>query len=172
MCGIPPQAAGRQLPDLAGQFDSGGPGTHDDDGQPVLLFGCVYDRLRYLEGPEDAPPQFECVIERLHARGEEGELVVPEVRLGHAGGNDEAVVGVFDFESPGHVGQYHLALEVKAAHLGQTHAHVLFLAHDVPQRGGDLARREHARGRLVEEGLEQVMIAPVDQSDVHRFPAQ
>ena len=99
------------------------------------------DRLRHLEGAEDAPSQLECVIERLHARSEEGELVVPEVRLGHAGGDDEAVVGVFDFESPGHVGPHHLALEVEAAHLGQLHAHVLFLAHDVPQSGGDLARR-------------------------------
>ncbi len=97
---------------------------------------------------------------------------MPEVRLGHTGGNDEAVVGVFDFESPGHVGPHHLTVEVKAAHLGQAHVHVLFLAHDVPQSGGDLARREHARRRLVEEGLEEVVIAPVDQSDVHRFPAQ
>ncbi len=101
---LPPQAARGQLPDLAGQFDPGRPGTDHDDGQPVLLFGRVGDHLGHLEGAEDAPPQLEGVVEGLHARGEEGELVVPEVRLGHPGGHDEAVVGVLDFESPGHVG--------------------------------------------------------------------
>ena len=66
----------------------------------------------------------------------------------------------------------HPALEVEAGHLGQLHLHVLLLAHDVPEGGSDLARGQHAGRRLVEEGLEQMVIAPVDQRDVDRFASQ
>ena len=47
----------------------------------------------HLEGAEDPPAQLEGVVDRLHTRRVAGELVVPEVRLVDAGGDDEAVVG-------------------------------------------------------------------------------
>ena len=38
----------------------------------------------------------------------------------------------------------------------------------MPDRRGDLPRREHAGGDLVEQRLEEVVVAAVDQRDVHR----
>ena len=49
--------------------------------------------LGHLEGAEDPPAQLHGVVDRLHARRVAGQLVVAEVRLWHAGGDDEAVVG-------------------------------------------------------------------------------
>ena len=169
---LAPQAAGGQLSDLAGQLDSGGSGSDHHEGQPVLLLGRVGDHLGHLEGTEDPPPQLECVVEGLHPRCEERELLVPEVRLGHPGRHDEAVVGILDGHAPGHVGVDHPALEVEATHLGQLHPHVLLPSHDVPQGRGDLTRGEHSGGRLVEQGLEEVVIAPVDQGHVDRLPTE
>ena len=58
-------------------------------------------------------------------------------------------------------------LEVEPLDLCELHPHVLALAEDVPQHGGDLSRGEDARGNLVEEGLEQVMVPAVDEGDIH-----
>ena len=41
------------------------------------------------------------------------------------------------------------------------------LPHDRSKRLRDLARREGARGHLVEQRLEQVEVAPVDERDRH-----
>ena len=169
---LPSQATGGQLADLTGQFDPGGPGPDHHDGQPTLFLDGVGHQLGHLEGTEDAAPELEGVVEGLHPGSEEGELVVPEVGLGHPGGHDQAVVGILDRHPAGHGGVDDPALEVEAGHLGQLHPHVLLPAHDVPQGRGDLARRQHPGGRLVEEGLEEMVIAAVDQCHVDRFASE
>ena len=90
------QTASGQFPHLTGQFDASGAGADDDEGQPMLLVGRVGGHFSHFESPEDASPQLERIVQRLHPRGEEREFVVPEIRLGHAGGDDEAVVVVLD----------------------------------------------------------------------------
>ena len=60
------------------------------------------------------------------------------------------------------------AIEVEAGHLGELDAHVLRPAQDVPQRRRDLTGREDAGRDLVQQRLEQVVVAPVDQRDVDR----
>ncbi len=92
----PAKTAGGQFSHLTGQLDPGGPGPDHHDGQPALLLDGVGDQLGHFEGAEDAAPELEGVIEGLHPRSEEGELVVPEVGLGDAGGDDQAVVGILD----------------------------------------------------------------------------
>ena len=169
---LPAKTTGGQLSHLTGQLDPGGPGPDHHDGQPALLLDGVGHQLGHFEGAEDAAPELEGVIEGLHPRSEEGELVVPEVGLGHAGGDDQAVVGILDGHPVRHRGVDHLALEVEAGHLGQLHPHVLRPTHDVSKGRGDLAWRQHAGRRLVEERLEEMMIATVDQRHVDRFTPQ
>ena len=60
------------------------------------LLDRVGRRLGHLEGAEDAPAELQGVVDRLHARRMEGQLVVAEVRLAGAGGDDQAVVGQLD----------------------------------------------------------------------------
>ena len=73
-----------------------GPGADDDDREPLVALDRVGRRLGHLERAEEAPAQLQGVVDRLHARRVEGELVVTEVRLAGAGGDDEAVVGDLD----------------------------------------------------------------------------
>ena len=64
---------------------------------------------------------------------------------------------------PKHVGGVdHPAVEVEAGDLGQLDADVLVLADYVAQGRRDLAGRDQAGRHLVQEGLEQVVVAPVD----------
>ena len=163
------QAAHGQLPHLAGELDAGGPGADDDDRQPLRPLGRVRRHLGHLEGAEDAPAQLHGVVDRLHPRGVPSELVVAEVGLLAAGGDDQAVVGKLEVVQVGGRRRLHdPAVEIEVGHLGQLDAHVLGPPDDVPDRRRDLTRREHARRDLVEQGLEQVVVAAVDDRDVDR----
>ena len=96
------EAADRQLAHLSGQLDAGRTGADDDHGQPLLAArpGRSLDS-RHLEGAEDPPAQLQGVVDRLHARRVAGQLVVTEVRLVDAGGDDEAVVGELEVAEVG-----------------------------------------------------------------------
>ena len=56
--------------------------------------------------------------------------------------------------------------EIEPGHIGQDHVDVLALAQNVPQHRGDGAGREDAGGHLVQQRLEEVVVAPVDERDV------
>ncbi len=149
------------------KLDPGRAGADDDDREPLLPLGGVVLDGRHLEGAEDPPAQLEGVVDRLHSGRVAGELVVAEVRLVHPGGDDQAVVG--DLEVPemgGRGGVHDPLLEIEPRHLGQLDADVLVAPDDVTQRRGDLPRREHAGGDLVQQRLEQVVVASIDQRDV------
>ena len=60
--------------------------------QQLLPEGRIACRLSQLERTEDAPAHFECVVDGLHTRCELREMIVTEIRLASAGGNDQAVV--------------------------------------------------------------------------------
>ncbi len=55
-------------------------------------------------------------------------------------------------------------VQVESRHLGQLHLDVLVLAHHVANRHRDLAGRDQPGRHLVEEGLEEVVISPVDDA--------
>ena len=75
------QAPAGQLADLPGELDSGGTGSHDDEGEPFPPFLGSGGRLGDLERAQDAAPQLHGVVDRLHAGRVERELVVAEVGL-------------------------------------------------------------------------------------------
>ena len=168
---VRPQAVARQLGDLPGHLHARRAGADDDEGQPRGAAHRVLLELGQLEGAEDPPAHLERVVDRLHARGVDGELVVAEVRLRRAGGDDQAVVG----ELPGPVEQPAgdgAALEVDAADLGEDDLRVALVAEDVPERRRDVPLRQDARRHLVEQRLEEVVRLPVDQRHVDGRPAQ
>ena len=129
--------------------------------------------LRHLEGAEDPPPQFQGVVDGLHAGRVEGELVVPEVGLVDPGGHDQAVVG--DLEGLRCRRRWSCTIapvQVEAGDLGQLHPDVLVLANHVAQGRRDLAGRDQSGRHLIEQRLEQVVVAPVDQRDLDRLAGQ
>ena len=55
---------------------------------------------------------------------------------------------------------------------GEQHAHVLLPPENPPDRRGDIAGRQSGRRHLVEQRLEQVVIAAVEQGDADRRALQ
>ena len=101
-------------------------GADDDDREPTVALDRVGRRLGHLEGAEEAPAELQGVVDRLHARRVEGELVVAEVRLAGAGGDDQAVVGQLDrAQVGGRRGVDDAGVEIEAGHLGEHHADVV-----------------------------------------------
>jgi hypothetical protein len=84
-----------QFRDLAGHLDAGRSGA--DDGEREQLFPPlrVVGPFGRLECAQDASPQFQRVVDGLHARREFGELVIAEVGLPGPSRDDQAVVGGF-----------------------------------------------------------------------------
>ena len=79
-----------ELGDLAGHLDSGRAGADHDEGQQMVdVLAAAGAELGHLERAEDAPAQLEGVVDALHAGGVLGEVVVAEVGLGGAGGDEK-----------------------------------------------------------------------------------
>ena len=84
------QGSHRQLAELAGQLAAGGPRSYHHEGQPFPPLLRVDGQLRHLERAEDPATDLEGVVDRLHAGGMGGELVVAEIGEAVARGHDQA----------------------------------------------------------------------------------
>ena len=120
--------------------------------------------FRLLERGQHAAPDQERVVERLEAGRELLPLIVAEVGVRGAARDEQIVVGNLR-DRP--------ATTMRAAvsmpqHLAHVHGDVALVAQDVAQRRGDRRRREPGGGHLVEQGLEQMMVAAIDQRDLDR----
>ena len=60
-----------------------------------------------------------------------------------------------------------LAFGINVGHLSQQHLNVALLANQLPQGGGDVSTGHQTRGDLIEQRLEQVEVALVNQGDAH-----
>ena len=83
-------------------------------------------------------------------------MIVAEVRLSGAGGDDQRVV-LGDLLKPVETPAHLLGLHVDPFHETELHRHVPVLAQHLAGGGGDLALRQDAGRHLVEQGLEEVM---------------
>src|SRR5205807_10243824 len=129
--------------DLPGQLHPGWTSAYDGDRQPELPFARLRGVLGQLECAVDPPPQLQRVVDRLHSRRDECELVVAEVRLVDPGRDDQAVVGKLPLLPGDHRRAHHALVEVEARHAGQLDADVLALAQEVAEHRGDLTGREN-----------------------------
>jgi hypothetical protein len=123
--------------------------------------GVVPACLGLFEGTEDAAADAGGVVDLLEAGGDPLPFVMAEVRVPRAGGEHQIVVGdfaVLELHQP--------ALLVDARHLAQDHALVAGAAQDGADRRGDLRRRQAGGRDLIEQRLEEVVVAPVDDGDV------
>src|SRR4029079_6399701 len=84
-----------------------------------------------------------------------------------SGRDDQRVVG-----DRAAVGQVDLALYgIEPDRLAQQHRRVAAAAEDAAQRLGDVARRDRARRDLVQQRLEDVVVAPIDEGEVDALVA-
>ncbi len=117
--------------------------------------------LGLLEGGEDAAAYAGGVVDLLQPGCRAFPVVVTEVGMPRAGRDDELVVG-----NTAVLDQDDAPLLVDAVHLAQHDAHVGRVAQDGADRRSDLGRRQAGRRHLVEQRLEEVVVAPVDDRDV------
>ncbi len=89
-----------------------------------------------------------------------------EVGLPGPGGHDQAVVRNLDGVRVGPVGLDDPVLQVDVADVSQLDGDVLVAMQHLTEGCGDLALGEDPGGHLVEQRLEQVMVATVDEDDV------
>ena len=166
------QRLGGDLADLPGQFHAGRPGADQGEGEPAGPFGRVAGGLGHLERAEYPPPDLQGVLDGLHPGRDRGVLVVPEVGLPDAGGQDEVVVAELDLAAQRPPGQHLPPVRIDTGHLGDDEFGVAVFAEQLAQRGGDLALGQDAGRALVQHRLEQVMLGPVDEGDLDRRARQ
>ena len=159
------QRAVGQLGDLAGQLHAGRAGSDDDEGQKALALGRVIGHLCLLEGGQDGGADLQGVIQRLHARGELGEVVVAEVGLVGASGDDEGVVGD-DALGARKIRGDGLAVDVDVSNFAVDEVGVVLAIQQLADGGCDVRGGDQAGGDLVEHRLEQVVILLVDDRDI------
>ncbi len=160
-----------QFGDLAGHLDAGRSGT--DDGEREQLFPPlrIVGPFGRFECAEDASPQFQCVVDGLHTRGEFGELVVAEVGLPGTGSDDQAVVGGFVAMAQ-QVRHNDFPGQVDMCDVTEQHLDVALSAQDHAGGRSDLALGDDAGRNLVQKRLEQVMSGTGDQLDVDIGPLE
>ena len=160
---VPGDGVAGDLREGAGQLHSGGPAAHDHEGEQGGALGAVLRALRRLEREEEPAPDLQRILQRLEPGRQGFPFVVAEVRVACAGGHDERVVGEHVARVEGHAPRR----RVHRLRLGEEHAHARGVAQDGAERHRDVRRRQDGARHLIEERLEEVMVAPVHQCDAH-----
>ena len=162
-------AAQRVAPDLghgAGHLDAGRAAAHDDEGEVGVPADRVGLPLGALERQQHPAADLERVLQALEPGRERLPLVVAEVGVPGAGGDDQVVVG--DASAPS-VKRTLRARRRRCRSTSASSTSVFFeRAEDRADGRGDVARIEPGGGHLVEHRLEQVVVAAVHQRHPHR----
>ena len=120
--------------------------------------------LGALERHQNAPPQRGGVLQRLQAGRERLPFVMAEIGVARAGGENQRVVG----QGVAVIEQHALVRGIDAAHGGEQGRDLGAVAQQIADRPGDLGGRQRRGRDLIEQRLEQMMVAPVDQRDRDR----
>ncbi len=149
----------RNVADGAGEFDASRPAADDDEIErrmPALL---QHLPLGQLEGQQHATANFGGIFDGLEARRERLPLIVTEVGVRGAGSEHEVVVVEACAAGQRHVPR----VDVDADYLIHQHLGIALMAQDGADGLGNVGGRQHRQRHLIEQGLEEVMIAAVDQ---------
>ena len=158
---IAAQRVMRQFGDGAGELDAGRPRSDDHEGEPLRAPLRIDLPFRLLEGREDAAPDARRILQRLHARRIGLPFVMAEIGMAGAGREDQRVEADRPFAL-----QQHLPVRpVDAGNRAEQRGDVLVAAQQEADRPGDLRGRQRSRRDLIEQRLEQMMIALVDHGD-------
>ena len=165
--GDPPELAGQdgpgELADGTGHLDAGGTGTDHHEGQPLVARRGIVLELRRLERVQDAAANGRRVLEGLQPGGEPFPVVATEVVVTDARRQDQRVVGKVAVSAPNAA-----ARDVEIDDFFEQHLDVRLASEDGTERRGDVGGRQHPRRHLIEERLEHVMVAAVEERHLDR----
>jgi hypothetical protein len=157
----------RDLGHRARQLDAGRPPADDHERQRRAPLGLVVGALRDLEREQEAPPDLGRVLDGLEPGGEALPLRMPEVAVRRARCQDEPVeahVLAVDDE--------HAVGEPDRRRLAEQDLGVALRAQHLADRRCDVGRAERSGRDLVEQRLEQVVVAAIDDQHVDRRATQ
>jgi hypothetical protein len=146
----------------AGQFHASGAAADHHEIEPRLSLRGILFTLGAFECDQYATANGEGVFQRLQPRRIAFPLVMSEVGMRGAGGDDQGVIGQFALRE-----MHDAAFKIDVERFVHQHRDVLVLLQDLPQGRSDRRRGKAGRGDLVEQRLEQMMIAAVDQGDAN-----
>ena len=152
----------RDLGERARHLDARGTAAHDDERRlraPLLGRGLELCRL---EGAQDAPSDVQRLADRLEPGRVRGPLVVPEVGVGHPRRQDQVVV--VDVPTSD---QHPLLFHLDALHARHEHRRVRLAPEQLANGCRDVGRGERRRRDLVQQRLEEMVIAAVDDRDAY-----
>ena len=145
-----------------GEFEAGGAGTNDDEGQPGTGFGGIGGAFGTLEGVEKFVTDGGGFFEGFEAGSNFAPGVFAVVGGLGACGNDESVVRIFSGVAK--MNEFFDGVEIHG--FAEKDLGILLAAEDGTQRRGDFAGREGAGGHLIEERLEEMEVALIDEGDL------
>ncbi len=157
------QRLSRDLGECPRKLDAGRPSADDHEREQFTLPASIFLTLGALERDQDAPPDRDGILERLESRRIRLPVAVTEVRVLRSGGDDQPVVvdrsAVGDLDAS--------CGDIDARGIREQHSHVPDAAQDPSDRRGDIAGRERRGRDLIQERLEDVMVATIDQRDAN-----
>src|SRR6185295_3834777 len=148
------------------------PGAHQDESQEVAVGARILFYLRALEGLEDAIADRYGVPQRLHSGSEALEFVVSKITVARTGREDQAVIGDVHVAAVGEAGHDEALILVHGGYLAEDDRRIPLPAENAADRSTDLARRKHGGRHLIEQWLEQMVVAAVNQNHFNRSPAK
>ena len=152
----------RQFGYGTGQLSARRPRTDYDEGQERFATLRIALHLRPLEGRQDAASQMMGVVDRFQSGRVCGPVVLAEIAVLCASREDQIVV----VERAAGFGYHLLRLFIDALDFVHEHGDIAVIAQDMANGCGDLSRRQCRGGHLVEQGLEQVIVATIDERDI------
>jgi hypothetical protein len=155
------QRVPRNLGERAGKLDTGRSTADDRKAEPGVALAGLVDGFRTLERQQQPPTDGECIVERLEPRRVPRPVVVPEIAVRRAAREHQIVEAemrtVVECNAP--------RRGVYRDDLPHPHLDIALPTQDVTQRCGNVRGGEPGRRHLVEQRLEEMMVAPVEQRD-------
>ena len=147
----------------AGEFESCGAGADDYEGKPGAFFGFGFGTLGAFEGVEKLVTHTGGFFDGFETGGVFAPLVVAVVGGLGTGGDDERVVG--KGATVGEKNFFGQGIDVDG--FAEENLDILLVAEDGTDGGSDFSGGERASCDLVEEGLEEMEVALIEECDVH-----
>jgi hypothetical protein len=148
------------------------PAADQHEGHLPCALARIIRQFRRLVGAENLSPDCLRIGEGLQTGGILGELVMAKITRSHPGGEHQIVerdlshaeAGAVDLDGPG--------VQIHAGNFSHHNGKVLLLLCELADWCSHFRRCQNGRRNLIEKGLEDVVIAPIDQNDFRIAPPQ
>ena len=157
-----------ELDERPGFLYTGGAAAHHHEGEH-LATGCLV--ILMLVGPlehvKHMVPDVQGLLQGLHAVGVLCHFLHAKEIVGGAGCQHQIVIADLPV-----VGEEHFALLVYPLGLGHEELHILVLTEEIADGISNLLSAQHGSGKLIQQGLEQMVIVTIHQEHIHVLPGQ